>query len=121
MLSSPIGYAQTNIQIYNQMKTLGYQDQEIERVRRAYGLAMRLFSGQFRANEKPQLAHLIGVASILASQQAEGRIVAAGMLHTAYSHGEWGDTLRGRTDEKAAQICDVAGVATEALVSCYQG
>ncbi len=120
MTLNPVSFAQTNIQIYNQMKLLEYDDRDIEKVRCAYVLAMRLFSGQFRANEKPQLAHLIGVASILAAQKAKGHIVAAGMLHSAYSHGEWGDSLRGRTDTKASEIRNAVGKDAEALVSCYQ-
>ncbi len=121
MVSSTARIAQTNIQLYNQMSAAGYPDEEIARIRRAYGLAMKIFSGQFRANEKPQLAHLTGVASILAALDSGGPVVAAGMLHTAYSHGDWGSGTRGRTDIKVREIIQVAGPDAEAVVACYQG
>lgn len=120
MVSKTAGVAQTNIQLYNQMAAEGYPNEEIARVRLAYKLAMKIFSGQFRANEKPQLAHLTGVASILASLGCKGPVVAAGMLHTAYSHGDWGNGGRGRTEIKAGEIAEVLGRDTEAVIACYQ-
>ncbi len=111
--------AQTNIQLYNQLVELGYPESDLALVRRAYDLAMQIFSGQYRANHKPQLAHVVGVASILAALEQPVTVVAAGLLHAAYSHGDWGDATRGRNVAKADQLRDSTSRQTEELVARY--
>ena len=63
-------YAQTNIQLYNQLAELGYTAEDVRRVHRGYGLAMQLFTGSYRGSGRPFLSHLVGTASVLASVRA---------------------------------------------------
>src|SRR5262249_35216584 len=89
------GYAQTNIQRYGQLAELGYPATDVSRIHRGHGLAMQLFTGLFRGSGRPFLAHLVGTASVLASVRAPIEVVTAGLLHSAYSHGEFGNYWRG--------------------------
>src|SRR6059058_2198532 len=93
-------YAQTNIELYGQLFQADSPDADLRGVQAAYELAMRLFAGHFRPNHKPFLAHLVGTASILAAHGGDSRLVAAGLLHSAYSHGEFGDGSRAMTAAK---------------------
>ena len=97
-------YAQTNIQLYGQLFEANWADADLRRVHAAYGLAMKIFAGHFRPNRKPFLSHLVGVGSILATHGGEASVVAAGMLHSAYSHGEFGDGGRGMTSAKRQEV-----------------
>jgi hypothetical protein len=83
-------YAQTNLQLFNQMLASGYGVDDVELVKRGHDLALRLLSGQYRAHGKPFITHLIGTASVLAAVQAPAPVVAAGMLHAVYKHGDFG-------------------------------
>lgn len=80
-------YAQTHLQLYRQLQDAEYGEADLLLVDRAYQIAMRLFSGHYRPNNKPFLIHLIGVASILANARQPAFVVAAGLLHSAYSLG----------------------------------
>ena len=62
-----INFAQTNIQLLNQLHREGYSADDLHLVRVAYRFAMDLFSGQFRASGKTFIAHLVGTASVLGS------------------------------------------------------
>ena len=57
-------YAQTNLQLYTQLSDIEYSQEARGQVLRAYELALQLFSGHYRANGKPFIAHLVGTASI---------------------------------------------------------
>ena len=61
-------YAQTNIQLFNQLRRDGYSKTDLDLVRDAYELAMVLFSGRFQPSGKSFIAHVVGTASILASR-----------------------------------------------------
>jgi (p)ppGpp synthase/HD superfamily hydrolase len=112
-------YAQTNIQLFNQLADDGWTDLDRRQVHAAYELAMTLFAGHFRPNHKPFLAHLVGTASILAANGASPTIVTAGLLHSAYSHGEFGDGSRGINDRKRRQVRCAVGSASEAVIASY--
>ena len=112
-------YAQTNIQLYNQLWRQGYTDNELVQVRDAYACAMRLFTGCFRPNGKTFLAHLVGTASILTDLHAPVPTVTAGLLHAAYSHGEFGTGSRGVSESKRIQLRRVIGQEAETLVARY--
>jgi (p)ppGpp synthase/HD superfamily hydrolase len=112
-------YAQTNIQLYSQLFQAAWAETDLRRVQAAYELAMPIFAGHFRPNHKPFLAHLVGVASILAAHGADSTTVAAGLLHSAYSHGEFGDGSREMTPRKRRQVCRAVGAPCEAIVAHY--
>lgn len=113
-------YAQTNIQLFNQLQGLGYPASDLETAVSAYELAMTLMTGRFRPSGKTFLAHLVGTASILASLRAAFPLVAAGLLHAAYSAGDFGDGVPGVSDARRARVRSAAGERAEEYVFRYQ-
>lgn len=112
-------YAQTNLQLYNQLIKADYSEPDLACVAKGYELAMKLFSGRYRANGKPFLAHLIGTASILAGQSSPAHIVVAGLLHAAYMQGDFGDRHDGITEARQAYVAQAVGDQVEAVVAHY--
>ena len=112
-------FAQTNIQLYRQLTELGYPEADIATVARAYDVGLRLLSGLYRGSGKPFLAHLVGTASILASLRARTPMVAAGLLHAVYTHGEFGNGWRGMFPVKRQEIQRAVGEDIEGLVAQY--
>lgn len=84
------GYAQTNIQLLNQLNAAGYSEKDLVAVKDAYRLAVSLFSAKYRPSGKSLLAHLVGTASILASLRTPAETVIVGLLHAAYLLGDFG-------------------------------
>lgn len=112
-------YAQTNLQLYNQLRRAGYPESEQIRVSDAYTFAMEIFAGQYRANGKPFISHLVGTASVLATQGAPVEVLAAGLLHAAYSHGSFQGQPVGITEEKRARVRSVLDPRSERLIWIY--
>lgn len=112
-------YAQTNLQLYNQMLAAQYSDHSLSLVVRAYTLAMKLFSGRFRANGKPFMSHLVGTASVLVAQNAPVEVVVAGLLHAAYAQGVFGCQVLGITLLKRKHIRQSVGDGVESLITLY--
>lgn len=112
-------YAQTNIQLYEQLTSDSYSSIELKRIRDCYELAARLFSGQYRANGKPFVAHLVGTASILARYGASAPVVRAGLVHAVYARGEFGTLWSRMTPGKRRLVRSVIGDDAEALVARY--
>lgn len=79
--------AQTNLQLYRQMQDLSYRPHDLVLVDQAHRLAMQLFAGHYRPNNKPFIAHLVGTASILVATHQPAYVIAAGLLHSAYQLG----------------------------------
>jgi (p)ppGpp synthase/HD superfamily hydrolase len=107
------------LQLYGQLCGAGWREPELRRVQTGYELAMVLFASHFRPNHKPFLAHLVGTASILAEHKAGPAQVMAGLLHSAYTHGEFGDGSRTSTPAKRSRVCRVVGPDCEALIAGY--
>jgi len=97
----------------------GYSRAEAGAIRAAYDLAMRLFTSRFRGSGKPFLAHAVGTAGILALLRAPAHVVTAGLLHAAYTHGDFGDGRSGISDVKRAGVREVVGNDAEALIARY--
>lgn len=112
-------YAQTNIQLYNQLQSLGYTENDIASTFNAYELALELFPAHFRANGKHFLSHLVGTASILAAQQLRIDLVNAGLLHSAYLFGHFTDYRPGITDKKKHHVIEAVGEEVESLIFRY--
>ncbi len=110
---------QTNIRLYNDLLRRGYPDTDMSCLRAAYDLSTRLFTSCLRGSGKPFLAHTVGTAGILGLLQAPGPVVAAGLLHAAYTHGDFGDGRTGISDAKRAHVRRVVGDEVEALVALY--
>jgi (p)ppGpp synthase/HD superfamily hydrolase len=112
-------YAQTNLQLYEQLRKSGYDQEAVAGIRRAYGLAARLFAGRYRASEKPFVDHLVGTASVLVSIQARPALILAALLHAAYVQGDFGDGPPGMTPAHVACLRGVLGEDAERLVAEY--
>lgn len=112
-------YAQTNIQLFNQISHAGYSSADLEYLYRAYELAMCLFTGQFRASGKTFIAHLTGTASILVTLRAAPALIAAGLLHAAYTQGDFGNGGKGISNTKRLKLKQVLGDAAEQHVARY--
>ena len=114
-------YAQTNLGLYAQMGAEGYDGAAQEAAVHAYTLAMQLFAGLHRASGKVFVAHLVGTASALVEARARLPVVVAGLLHAAYTHGEFGDGWRGMTTVKRTRVETVVGHEAESLIARYTG
>ena len=112
-------YAQTNVQLYEQLFGLGYAPAQLNAVAAAYGLALSLFSALLRPEGKPFVNHLVGTASILAQHGAPFPVVVAGLLHAAYAYGEFGSLRCGVTPGKRHRVRAVIGEEAEAIVYRY--
>jgi (p)ppGpp synthase/HD superfamily hydrolase len=113
-------YAQTNIQLFEQLLELGHSQSDLQRLRSSYELSSQLVSAQFRANGKPEITHLTGVASILAKHRAGLPVILAGLLHNAYISGDFGSFWPDRmTPRKRRILRGVIGDEAERLVARY--
>jgi (p)ppGpp synthase/HD superfamily hydrolase len=112
-------YAQTNLQLYAQLRGRGCSEDQLLCARRAYEVAVSLFTGQFRPNGKPFLAHLVGTASILATHGAPIPVVAAGLLHAAYLQGEFGDGRATIIAARRRKLCQAVGDEVEKIIAGY--
>jgi (p)ppGpp synthase/HD superfamily hydrolase len=112
-------YAQTNLQLYAQLRRAGAAEQDLALVRAGYDLAMHLCPASFRGSGKPLLAHLVGTASILASIRQTPKVVTAGLLHAAYVFGDFGDGTSGITEARRARVRRAVGTDVEELIARY--
>lgn len=88
-------------------------------VRDAYELSQSLFVGQYRPSGKSFVSHLLGTASTLASWGQSPPLVVAGLLHSIYLYGEFGDRQRGVSSAKREYVMNLLGDEVEALVYTY--
>jgi len=112
-------YAQTILQLYNQLQTGDYSPAEMTLVRNAYDFAMRRFAGRFQPSGKSFIAHVVGTASILASIRAPAEVVAAGLLHNIYVNGDFGDGTSGFNKAKQRALRRISGGAVERYVVAF--
>jgi len=112
-------FAQTNIQLFNQMHDGGYDEKQIAVVKKSYELAMILFTGRFRGSGKTFIAHLVGTASILASLRSAPNLIAAGLLHAAYDSGDFGEGGQGVSAAKREYVRAAVGREVEEYVAKY--
>ncbi|HEY5578104.1 MAG TPA: HD domain-containing protein, partial [Acidimicrobiia bacterium] len=113
-------YAQTNLELIEQLRDLGYAPEHLRLIGAAYVLAARLTSGLFRPSGKTFLAHLVGTASVLAEHGASPEVTAAGLLHAAYRHGDFGRVRSGPTRHNRGVIQEAVGAAVERWVYSYE-
>jgi glycosyl transferase family 2 len=84
----------------------GYRKLEWDIVERAHRLAMVYANGIYRPCGRPFINRLAGTASVLMYYEFAASIVAAGLLHAAYTHaGEW----MGDAPSRLAEICNALG------------
>lgn len=112
-------YAQTNIQLYNQLRDDGYTDDDLDSVRKAYELAVLLLTCRYQHSGKTTIAHFVGTASILSSLHVPAKLVAAGLLHNVYKIGDFGDGRKGITNSRREQVIRTVGVEVEEYAARY--
>jgi hypothetical protein len=112
--------AQTNLQLYAQALASGWPPEALARLAAGRRLAARLFASATRANSKPFLAHLIGVASLLDATGATPDVALAGLLHAAYAQGDFEGRGPGIHPHKRALVSAAIGAEGEALVVDYE-
>jgi hypothetical protein len=108
---------QTNLQLYCQLMCGGASPATLHSVRCAYDVARQLFGDAFRPNHKSFLSHLVGTAAALASWNEPPASVVAGMLHSAYLYGQFGDGRRGITAQRRRWMAERIGRDAEELVA----
>jgi hypothetical protein len=111
--------AQTNIQLCNQLAAASWSVDDLARLRRTYELAMVIFSGQYRANGKTQIAHHVGVASVVSAHCDRREVALAGLVHSAYYLGDWGEGRFTVTPTKRERLRAAVGDDVERLVFGY--
>jgi (p)ppGpp synthase/HD superfamily hydrolase len=115
-----ISVAQTNIQLYNQLRGRQMAFEELLLVHRAYELATTLYPAHFQADGKPFVAHGVGVASILAGLDQPAEIIAVGLLHNVYGNADFGDGRGpGPTPRRRRVVRDAVGQRVEQLVTRF--
>jgi (p)ppGpp synthase/HD superfamily hydrolase len=112
-------YAQTHLQLLNQLRDHGYSSKDLVTVERAHRYARDLFAGSYRPSGKPFVCHLVGTASVLASLKIPVTVVAAGLLHAAYPLGDFGAGWLGSSDRKRTQLRQRMGSDVEDLINRY--
>jgi Domain of unknown function (DUF6817) len=112
-------YAQTNLQLFDQLQKAGYSATELVLICDAYSLAMRLYSGYFLASGRTEIAHGVGTASILGVLKAPASVVAAGLIHNAYDNGDFGSYRYGVTAAKRKVIVHALGEDVERYVQRF--
>ncbi len=113
--------AQTNIQLYNQLRAAGRPLDDLVTVHRAYELLTKLYPGYYQADGKPFVAHGVGVASVLAWLDQPAEIVAVGLLHNVYGNADFGDGRRFVvTPARARLVREAVGDAVEQLLRRFR-
>ncbi len=112
-------YAQTNVQLFNQLRGDGYSPEEVMRIRSVYEFAMHLFTGRCQPCGKPSIDHVVGTASVLAFLHRPVEVVAAGLIHAAYMYGDFGSLRRSITPAKRQQVQQTVGKEVEEYVARY--
>ena len=112
-------YAQTIVQLMKQLYDNGYSKTDLERMTVAYQLAMELFTGLYRPSGKTFISHVVGTASILCDHDARREVIAAGLLHAAYEHGDFGGSGKGISPGKRAKLREQLGAEVENYIARY--
>ena len=77
---------QTRSQLLDLARERGYTRNELATIANAYHLAHILVDGGYRPCGRPFINHLAGTAGVLVRYGFRCEVVAAGLLHSAYTH-----------------------------------
>jgi (p)ppGpp synthase/HD superfamily hydrolase len=113
-------YAQSNVQLFSQMKKEGYLERELGCVLRTYELAVHLFTGRFQPSGNTFLSHAVCTASILTSLKTSAEVLSAGLIHSVYRQGEFGDGRETISNYKRKFVRRAVGEKVEDYVFNYR-
>ena len=109
--------AQTNLQLYNQLRLEGRSPDDLALIRRCYELSVELYTGRFQGDGKPFVAHTTGVASIMGQLGVSSIVVGAACIHNVYGNGDFGDGLSETvTPERRRVVRNAVGDEVEACM-----
>ncbi len=109
--------AQTNLQLFNQLRERGLPLDELVEVRRAYEFLTTLYAGHYQADGKPFVSHGVGVASILGRLDQPAEFVSVGLLHNIYGNADFGDGLEEvATPARRKLVLEAVGPRVERLL-----
>lgn len=112
-------YAQTNVQLFHQLKSEGYTQDDFLCIFRTYEFAVHMFTGRFQPSGNTFLCHVVRVASILASLHLPAKVVAAALIHSVYRKGDFA-CGKGLSDAKRRQVKAVVGEEVEEYVYKFE-
>lgn len=111
--------AQTIVQLFNQLRSHGYDAEDLQLVRRAYALMVPLCTCQYRSSGRTLIDHAVGVASLLAALGVPAPLVVAGLVHLAYLHGDFGTWRKRVLESKRSLVRTAVGSVVEDYVHRY--
>ena len=112
--------AQTNIQLYNQLRRQDRTLEELHFMHRAYEFITTIYGGYLQSDGKPFLSHTTGVASIVSQLGAPIEVVGAGLAHNIYGNGDFGDGLSDIiTNSRRNLVIAALGERVEDLISRF--
>jgi (p)ppGpp synthase/HD superfamily hydrolase len=112
-------HAQTIVQLLNRLRRDGWALDDLRLLHRAYERLVALSTCQYRSSGRTLIDHAVGVASILAALGAPVPLVAAGLVHLVYLHGDFGTWRRRVVESKRAQLNTAVGSTVEQSVYGY--
>jgi gluconolactonase len=112
-------YAQTILQLYLHLQCASYSKSEMELIQKTYEQAMLLFSGRFQPSGKTFIAHVVGTSSILAANTRKPELVAAGLLHNVYEHGDFADGRIAISEARRRRVARVLGTEIEGYLARF--
>lgn len=110
---------QTNLQLYQLLSDKGFGENDVDRIRAAYGITIESFSDSFRADQRHFTSHLIGTAGALAKWNQPIELIGAGLLHSIYLFGHFRDGEKGTTPRRRKWLNGVVGQDIETIVYRY--
>jgi (p)ppGpp synthase/HD superfamily hydrolase len=112
-------FAQTNVQLFNQLVHAACPPDDMVLIRRAHDLAIRIFAGLYRPSGKSFMDHVVGTASIIHQARGKPVLTAAGLLHSAHSEGDFGFPGRLSMRFRNHRITNAVGDEVAAYVRMY--
>lgn len=111
-----ISLAQTNLQLYCQLRQAGKSYAEICQIQKDYETACLLFGTICRSTGRPFLCHAVGTASASLIEGADFLDVRAALLHAAYKHGIFPDGEKKKSPKHSAWLSERTGSELAALL-----
>ncbi|MEM9999265.1 MAG: hypothetical protein AAF940_00155 [Pseudomonadota bacterium] len=108
--------AQTNLQLYQQLRDAGFTADELSIIQRDNETACLLFGSNIRSSGKSFLCHAVGTASAAAHAEAEFDAIRCAFLHAAYKHGRFPNGTRGKTPAHRQWLTPRVGPKVEDMI-----